>query len=63
MYYKIGTSGVTEGNDEHTDGSLNDILFSGEASTTIIELMPNTDYVINIWVHDDFGNAGCLLSH
>ncbi len=56
IYYKAGTSGVTESDTEHTDSNLSDILYNGATTTTIIGLSPNTDYVINIWVYDSFGN-------
>ena len=56
IYYKVGISGVSESNDPHVDDNLNDLHYDSAATTTIGGLISNTDYVINIWAYDDFGN-------
>jgi hypothetical protein len=59
IYYKEGTSGVTEGNTPHsssTDSNLGYVDFNGAASTTIAGLIPNTNYVFKIWAYDYFGH-------
>ncbi|PLX21685.1 hypothetical protein C0584_02095 [Candidatus Parcubacteria bacterium] len=56
IYYKEGTSGVTEGDSEQVDSDLLDINFNGTSSTTVGGLDLNTDYVFNIWAYDTFGN-------
>ena len=59
IYYKQGSTGVTEGNELHgssTDPSLDNILYRGDSTTTISELIENTEYVFNIWVYDEVGN-------
>ena len=60
IYYKDGTSGLTDGDNgenEHSDGNLLHILFNKVPSTTISGLNPNTDYVFNIWAYDDYGHV------
>ncbi len=56
IYYKLGTSGVIEGDNEHTDTNLNYIDYNGESSTTISNLSANSEYVFNIWAYDLAGN-------
>ncbi len=56
IFYKQGVAGVTEGDTEHIDSNLSDINYNGTSSTTISGLTLNTDYVINIWAYDIFGN-------
>ncbi len=59
IFYKIGTSGVTENDNEWSVGDdidLGDILFNGTATTSITGLNEGTNYVINIWAYDDAGN-------
>jgi hypothetical protein len=56
IFYKIGTSGVTEMNTEWTDTNLNTIDYGGKSSTTVSGLNPNTYYVFNIWAYDLLGN-------
>ena len=60
IYYKEGTSGLTDGDNgesEHSDDNLLDKLFNDIASTTVTGLEPNTDYVFNIWAYDNYGHA------
>ncbi|MCK4539743.1 fibronectin type III domain-containing protein [Candidatus Parcubacteria bacterium] len=56
IYYKEGSSGVTEGDSEHDDPDLDNILYNNTATTTINNLSPGTEYVINIWAYDTYGN-------
>jgi len=59
IYYKEGTSGVTEGDTAHsssTDANLGDRLFNSESATAISGLSANTDYVFNIWAYDYYGH-------
>jgi len=56
IYYKIGSSGVTESSTEHTDSDLSNILFNGTTNTVVINLASSTQYVFNIWAYDLAGN-------
>ena len=59
IFYKEGTSGVTESDSSWTkndDSDLGFINYNGTATTSVYILTQNTDYVFNIWVYDDFGN-------
>jgi len=56
IFYKAGSSGVTETDTEHDDISLNSYNYNGATSTTITGLNSDTPYVINIWAYDVFGN-------
>ena len=57
MYYAEGISGVTESDTPHNDSDLDDILFNLATDTTIEDLQPNTDYVVNIWAYDQYGHV------
>jgi hypothetical protein len=57
IFYKQGTSGVSESDTEHIDGNLNYINFNGADGTTVSGLLSNTDYVFNIWIYDSYGNS------
>jgi hypothetical protein len=56
IFYKQGTSGVTENDSEKVDGNLSDRLFFGVSSTTVYGLTHDQDYVFNIWAYDKGGN-------
>ncbi len=56
IHYKAGTSGVTINNTEKTDGNLSAPDFNGAANTVLDGLLAGTDYVVNIWAYDDYGN-------
>ncbi|KKQ61407.1 MAG: hypothetical protein US83_C0006G0047 [Candidatus Falkowbacteria bacterium GW2011_GWC2_38_22] len=59
IFYKEGVSGVAETDsawDKNDDAALGIEDFGAAASTTIGGLLPDTDYVFNIWIYDDFGN-------
>ncbi|RLC36577.1 hypothetical protein DRH27_05015, partial [Candidatus Falkowbacteria bacterium] len=59
IFYKIGSSGVTEANNLHsssTDMNLGNIFFYGASTTTIFGLATGTTYVFNIWAYDTAGN-------
>ncbi len=56
IFYKIGTSSVTEADTEHDDAALNAYDYNGATSTTVTGLNSNTWYVFNIWAYDSFGN-------
>ncbi|RLB04552.1 MAG: hypothetical protein DRG59_10125 [Deltaproteobacteria bacterium] len=56
IYYKEGSSGVTESDIEHSDANLDYIDYNGSTTTTITNLSPSTQYVFNIWVYDLAGN-------
>jgi hypothetical protein len=52
IFYKQGSSGVTESDTEHTDSNLGYIDYNSASTTTISNLAPNTQYVFNIWAYD-----------
>ena len=56
IYYKVGTSGVTESDNQHADNDLLDQSYGGTATSTVINLSANTEYVFNIWAYDLAGN-------
>lgn len=56
VFYKQGTSGVTEGDTENDDPALNSYDYGIATSTIVGSLDANTWYVFNIWTYDDFGN-------
>jgi len=59
IFYKAGTSGVTEGEggeDEVIDSDLDHKFYNNIFSTTASGLNPDTDYVFNIWAYDLYGN-------
>jgi len=56
IFYKVGTSGVDETDDEHTDLNLGYIDYNGYGTTTLTNLSANTTYVFNIWAYDEAGN-------
>ncbi len=58
VYYKVGSSGVSESNTlwgSSSDADLNFIDFNGSGSTTVTGLANGTQYVFNIWAYDQFG--------
>ncbi len=58
IFYKIGSSGVTEGDSLHgssTEPGLGYIDYNNNSTTTITGLDPGTEYVFNIWAYDVFG--------
>ncbi|UCG63506.1 MAG: hypothetical protein JSW12_12540, partial [Deltaproteobacteria bacterium] len=55
IFYKQGSSGVTESDTEHTDSNLGYIDYNLASTTTIGGLLPNTQYVFNIWAYDVCG--------
>lgn len=56
IYYKQGTSSVTESDIEHADSDLAYIDYNGTSNTVITGLDSNTSYVFNIWAYDTSGN-------
>ncbi|MDA3840399.1 MAG: fibronectin type III domain-containing protein [Patescibacteria group bacterium] len=56
IFYKEGTSGVTESDSEHSDEDLLDLNFNGTLTTRVNDLEPETSYIFNIWAYDDYGN-------
>lgn len=56
IYYKQGTSGVTTADIEHSDNDLLAADYNNTTNTTITGLLPDTDYVFNIWAYDNYGN-------
>ncbi len=56
IFYKVGTSGVTEADTEHIDPNLSYQDYNGAATTTITGLAAGTTYVFNIWAYDLYGN-------
>ncbi len=56
IFYKQGTSSVSELDTEHTDPNLAYIDYNGASSTTVTGLTPDTYYVFNIWAYDAYGN-------
>jgi hypothetical protein len=56
IFYKIGTAGVDESDTEHIDSNMDDSDYKGAATTTVSGLLPNTEYVFNIWAYDLRGN-------
>ncbi|KKQ60711.1 MAG: hypothetical protein US83_C0013G0001, partial [Candidatus Falkowbacteria bacterium GW2011_GWC2_38_22] len=56
MYYKVGTSGVTESDEEHEDNNFSNVSYANATSTFVIDLAADTDYVFNIWAYDHAGN-------
>lgn len=56
IFYKEGTSGVTESDSEHIDSNLNSANYGGATTTTVTGLNPNTWYVFNIYAYDTRGN-------
>jgi len=51
------SSPVTQNSVEHTDTNLNNVYYSNATSTFISGLLPDTQYYINIWAYDDYGNS------
>jgi len=56
IYYKVGSSGVSETDDLFTDSSFSLVDFGGATSTTISNLAAGTQYVFNMWIYDQAGN-------
>jgi hypothetical protein len=59
IYYKIGTSGVTQNNTlfgPSSDPALGYLNYNTHTTTTIGGLIANTNYVFNIWAYDSYGN-------
>jgi hypothetical protein len=56
IFYKSGVAGVTVNDTKHVDPNLDYIDYNSAASTTIMGLEANTQYVINIWAYDLAGN-------
>ncbi|MEA3398264.1 MAG: fibronectin type III domain-containing protein [Patescibacteria group bacterium] len=60
IYYKEGSSGVSESNDLHsssTDENLGFADFLGATTTTVYGLEENKQYVFKIWAYDEYGNS------
>jgi hypothetical protein len=65
IYYKQGSSGVSEANSlwaSTSDSDLSYINFMGTGSTTITGLANGTQYVFNIWAYDIFGRKASSVS-
>ncbi len=56
IFYRQGSSGVTEIDSEHADPSLLDQSYGGIPYTSVEGLATNTAYVFNIWAYDQAGN-------
>ncbi len=59
IFYKVGTTGVTENDLEfnrNDDPALGNENFNFRAFATIDHLNQNANYVFNIWMYDDYGN-------
>ncbi|MFH0891862.1 MAG: DUF2341 domain-containing protein [Candidatus Falkowbacteria bacterium] len=56
IFYKAGISGVDTDDTEHEDTDLGFIDYNSTTNTTITGLIPETQYVINIWAYDLAGN-------
>jgi len=56
IFYKAGFSGVDTDDTEHDDPDLDHIDYNNTSTTTITGLIPETQYVINIWAYDLAGN-------
>ncbi len=56
IYYKQGTSSVSEADIEYDSTDLNNYNYNFATSAVITGLNSNTWYVINIWTYDAFGN-------
>ncbi|MCK5211523.1 hypothetical protein KAJ89_02365, partial [Candidatus Parcubacteria bacterium] len=55
IFYKQGTSSVSEDDTEHNDSNLEHIDYNSADTTVILGLQPSTAYVFNIWVYDEYG--------
>ncbi|MBU1061258.1 MAG: hypothetical protein KJ952_00840, partial [Candidatus Omnitrophica bacterium] len=55
IFYKQGTSGVTESDTEHVDSDLGYINYNTTTNTTISSLTTDNYYTFNIWVYDLVG--------
>jgi len=59
IFYKQGSSGVTDGDTEFNktnDINLGAINYNEVATTTITDLQTNAQYVFNIWAYDKYGH-------
>ena len=56
IFYKKGTSGVTESDTEYDLSALDAYDYNGATSSLLSGLDSNTDYVFNIWTYDAYGN-------
>ena len=62
IYYKVGTSGVSEADTQWSDGNLAYINYNGATSTTVTGLASTTAYVFRIWAYDLAGNKATSSS-
>ncbi len=62
IFYKVGTTGVSESDLEHGDANMNFIDFNGATSTTLNSLSAGTDYVFNIWAYDQVGHSSSSVA-
>jgi hypothetical protein len=56
IFYKQGSSGVAASDSEHSDANLLYADYNSATSTLVSGLMPNRQYVFNIWAYDSYGN-------
>ncbi len=56
IFYKKGTSSVTEADSEKSDANLLSITYNNVATTTVGSLASGNNYVFNIWAYDLAGN-------
>jgi hypothetical protein len=56
VFYKIGSSGVTEGDSEYDLAIFDAYNFAGATSTLVSGLSQGNNYVFNIWAYDAYGN-------
>ncbi len=56
IYYKEGTSGVSETDTEIDRTDLDAYNYNGATSTLVGSLLENSWYVFNIWTYDAYGN-------
>jgi len=56
IFYKKGTTSVSVSDTEHLDANLLTANYGGATTTELTGLDANTEYIINIWAYDDYGN-------
>jgi hypothetical protein len=56
IFYRLGTSGVTEVDSEHDGAFLDAYDFGGATSTLVSGLSQGSNYAFNIWAYDAYGN-------
>ena len=65
IYYKIGSSGVDDTDASFTSATipaLGSVNYGGNSTVTLPNLVPNTQYNVNIWAYDESGNSKAASS-